>query len=252
MIKSFSIIIENNQMNDVKKLIDEYAQHLKDKDKVSIKAINSLIIDIYSSNILTSDIFDNVELTDRKRITKKNSKIDKITAITGSSVAFCFLFITMYLESYNYFGNSLASMMFIMLAVAIPIAISLRIKNHLTKKNIYENTSEFYKKIEKKYKNKIKNITMTLVEEIDNDNHYNGEIKNKLKKILIEGNYDFENKKENALFDELKLKVLTDFTLNDKVIDKTKLISKKTEILENVNDGEMLMLNKKLDFLKKS
>lgn len=250
MIKSFSIIIENNQMNDVKKLIDEYAQHLKNNEKVSIITINSLIIDIYSSKILTSDIFDNVELTDRKRIAKKNSKIDNITTISGFSVGFFLLFTSMYLQLHNYFVDGMVSLMFLMSSMVIPISISLRIKNHLTKKNIYENTSEFYKKIEKKYKNKIKNITMTLIEEIDNDNHYNGEIKNKLKKILIEGNYDFENKKENALFDELKLKVLTDFTLNDKVIDKTKLISKKAEILENVNDGEMLILNKKLESLK--
>lgn len=249
MIKSFSIIIENNQMNDIKKLIDEYAQHLKNNEKVSIRTINSLIIDIYSSNILTSDIFDNVELTDRKIISKKNSKIDKITITSGLSVTYVFLFISMYL-AFNYFENSLFCLMFMLCSVSIPIAISLRIKDKLTKKNIYENTYDFYKKIEQKYKNKIKKITMTLVEEIDNDNHYNVEVKNKLKKILIEGNYDFENKKENVLFDELKLKVLTDFTLNDKVIDKTKLISKKAEILENVNDGEMLILNKKLESLK--
>ena len=252
MIKSCSIIIENKRMNEVKNLIEKYAQHRKNNEEVSRQRINSIIIDIYSSRVLASNVFDNIEIKDRKKIINKDLEIFNRTMGTGMLVSFFLFTFSCYLGINNYFTNSLYFLMSAMFAFIVPLVFSMELRKFLARENINKNSNDIYNKVEDKYKKQIKNITLNLIEEIDSNNHYDFEIKESLKKVLIDGNYKFETNEYNQLFDDLKLKVLTDFTLNDKVINKTKLISKKDEKLEDINVNEMLILNKKLDFLKKS
>lgn len=248
MIKYVSIIIENKKMNEVKNLIEKYSQHRKNKEEVSRQRINSILIDIYSSRVLSSNVFDNIELKDRKKIINKDIKIFKRTMGSGMLVSVFLFTLSCYLGVTNYFTNISHFLMSAMFAFIVPLLFSIELRKRLSRKNINENSNDIYDKVEDKYKKQIKNITLNLIEEIDNNNHYDFEIKESLKKILIDGNYKFETDEYNQLFDDLKLKVLTDFTLNDKVINKTKLISKKDGKLENINFNEIL--NKKLDFLK--
>lgn len=236
-------------MTEISELLESYKLHDKNNSDVSINEIKGLITSIYTKKIFESDLFADMRLKDNKKIQNKVNKINKNAFILGSGSSGLFSAICLSLCIMNYFKFNLFILLFIY-SIFIPPMFSFYLGKILVEKTMFKVINPIYESIEKKYKETIKEITISIVEEIDSDNNYSIEIKTKLKKILIDGNYDFENDKKSVLFYQIKKNVMSKLVLNNKVLDQKKIVNDDNKKTDFNLDSEVKLLNQKLEALK--